>query len=149
MNDGETLISRAGKVKRRMFGEIVQDSLQRQNAPTKTVSGKVTNVQKRVVATPGVAIILIVTLSVSLVLHSVVWIYSNLRVRPLNLSEDPASAASIATLIPPDSRTHMGIRTLKLESTTNFYKSLREKQYYTEQHTLYESRTLVINSPGK
>lgn len=149
MNDGNTLITRAGKVKQRMFGEIIQDSLQRQNVLTETVSGKVTNVQKRVVVTPGVAIILMVTLSVSLVLQSMVWIYSNLRVRPLNLLEDPASAASIATLIPPDSRTHMEMRTLKLESTTNLYQSLREKQYYTEQHTLYESGASVMNGPGK
>lgn len=137
MANNNTMTSRAGKIMQEIFAETVQHSLQ-QNASTDSVSGKVTKIESRIIATAGVAIALASFLCISLSLQVVVWSLSRNRVRPLHLMEDPATTTGIAALIDVGSQTHMNLRKLKHHSHTLVNSTLGEKEYYTTHNNLHE-----------
>lgn len=136
--DDKTLISRAEKVKQEVFAETLHYSLQTHGASTDNVSGKATKIESRVVVAAGVSIALVSFLWISLFLEMVIWSLSRIRVRPLNLKEDPATTTGIAALIVPGSETHINLRKLKHDFQALIQPIIEKKQFHTTYSRLHE-----------
>lgn len=137
MVDDHDLLTQASRVKQRIFGEVLQYSLQEQHAPERNINGTVTVVATRIVVTSGVAIALATFFFLSLCLLAVLWTLSGHRFRPLNLRQDPATTTGVASLI------------VNAPTTQNSFKhastkgALQEKRYFTTPSVLHESSEIT------
>ena len=99
MLDDVSLLHNAQKILQRFLGELVLASIA--DSPTLPQTGKVINVQRRVILNLPIGISLAVLFIMSAVLVALILIFS--RQHPLNLDHDPASVAAVVKLIDQDS----------------------------------------------
>ncbi|KAF2137414.1 uncharacterized protein K452DRAFT_361940 [Aplosporella prunicola CBS 121167] len=139
MVDDKNIVERAKKLKQRVFGEILQHSLLRPNLSHPViVQGYVTRNEKRVMASNGIAIALSSILFVSFGLSILVAYFSSLRRRPLNLRNDPATGAEVASFIILHEGVRPCLQDLDQSSKQTMIKVLQRKKYNTVPGMLNE-----------
>ncbi|KAE8151048.1 hypothetical protein BDV25DRAFT_153274 [Aspergillus avenaceus] len=135
----ENVVSRATEIEQRFLGEMLQSSMaERGVSQYLSVAGRMRNVERRVTATAGPAITLIILLFLSFTLLLIVWICSRPQRRPLNLNSDPASSAGVTSLVTNDPRTRFGFKDLDQASNKELQTLLKDKHYYTDTSALHE-----------
>ncbi|KAK1146420.1 hypothetical protein N8T08_003207 [Aspergillus melleus] len=143
------MIQRAAEVKQRFFGEALQASVTHQGASEEVpVNGQITAFEKRVVVVKGPAVALAVILFLSFCLLLVVWRCSRLRQRPLNLKNDPATTAEVASLVTHDSRIRSSFSGLSVTPPKEMEKLLQGRHYQTEPQILSEIHRDPLESDG-
>ncbi|KAL1645546.1 hypothetical protein SLS58_003857 [Diplodia intermedia] len=139
MLDDNALVAQATKIKQRFFGELLQSSLSRQGASnTEPIEGRTTVVKRRVVVITDIAIAILALLMVSFVLSLIAWSISRLRMRPLNLSQDPATVTCLTGLLARDYRTQRTLRALSQVNKTELYEKVKDRHYFTTVDELHE-----------
>ncbi|KAB8232676.1 DUF3433 domain-containing protein [Aspergillus alliaceus] len=139
MVEDENVAIRAGEIQQRFFGEMLQSSLIEQGASQYIpIQGHVKTVERRVTATAGPAITLIILLFISSCLLLVAWRCSRLQHRPLNLKTDPSSSAGVTSLVVDSPRTRFSFKDLSQASDKELQGLLKGKRYYTDSKALHE-----------
>lgn len=139
MIDDKELVAHATKIKQRFLGEILQSSLFRNGASdTQLTGGRTTVVERRVVVIADIAIALAILLLVSFLLSLVVWTISRLRVRPLNLSRDPATTTCLTGLLTREDQTRATLNAYSQVNKAELYDKLKDRRYYTTANELHE-----------
>lgn len=133
------MIQRAGEVKQRFFGEALQASVTHHGASGKApINGQITAFEKRVVVVKGPAVALAVLLFLSFCFLLVVWRCSRLRQRPLNLKDDPATTAEVASLVTHDTKIRSAFNSLSVTPAKEMERFLQGRHYQTEPKILSE-----------
>ncbi|KAF5861920.1 hypothetical protein ETB97_012319 [Aspergillus alliaceus] len=139
MVEDENVAIRAGEIQQRFFGEMLQSSLIEQGASQYfPIRGHVKTVERRVTATAGPAITLIILLFISSCLLLVAWRCSRLQHMPLNLKTDPSSSAGVTSLVVDSPRTRFSFKDLSQASDKELQGLLKGKRYYTDSKALHE-----------
>ncbi|KAJ5174719.1 uncharacterized protein N7482_000596 [Penicillium canariense] len=130
-------VASAATANQRYFGEVLQAALTRQGASQRTpIQGTLHDVETRVVVQAGSAVALGVLFAISFLLLLAVWWCSQLRRRPLNLKEDPASTLGVAALIAPNARVSSGFQTFRQPSAKDLHGRLKGQRFFTDSYGL-------------
>lgn len=130
-------VASAAKAKQRYFGEVMQAALTQQGASKQTsMRGQVHKVENRVVVQASAAVALGVLFAISFILLLLVWWLAQLRRRPLNLEEDPASAIGVACLMAHNSRTKSGFSSFLQPSSKDLSETLGRVRFCTDSRGL-------------
>lgn len=130
-------VSSAGKAKQRYFSEVLQASLTQNGATYESpTQGKIHDAEARVIVQPVIAITLGVLFALSFFLVLVVWWFSRLHRRPLNLKEDPASTLGVACLMTHKPRVRSGFETFRQPSGKELHERLNGAWFYTDPQGL-------------
>lgn len=104
-----SLLHDALQIKQRFFGEMLLSSLEQMEIQkSNTIPGTIITTERRILVSVGIAITLTAIFGLSTVLMVAVIYLSRPHRRPLNLSHDPGSTATVASLVSSET----GIRTL-------------------------------------
>ncbi|KAJ5693135.1 hypothetical protein N7462_002558 [Penicillium macrosclerotiorum] len=130
-------VSSAAKAQQRYFGEVLQTALLHEGASqTTALQGVIHDIESRVVVQAGPAIALGVLFGASFVLLLVVWWGAQLRRRPLNLKDDPASTLGVACLMAQNDRVRSGFQVFRQPSGKHLREMLHGQWFYTDPHGL-------------
>ena len=103
MFEGIGLVEHAQRVKQRFFGEALQASFVSTGTNSiERIPGQITTTQTRLIADVGIGIALGIILFLTAVMTALVYYCSRLKRRPLNLTQDPGSAAAVMKMISDD-----------------------------------------------
>ncbi|KAJ5103832.1 hypothetical protein N7532_004361 [Penicillium argentinense] len=141
VNDPNWVLS-AAKAKQRYFGEVLQAALTHQGASDYTpMNGYVHDIEPRVVVQAGPAIALGVLLAISFILVLAIWWFSREHVRPLHLTDDPASTLGTARLITHASWAESGFRSFRQPSDKELHEKLAGEWFFTTPQGLSRVNT--------
>lgn len=136
VNDPNWAVS-AAKAKQRYFGEVLQAALTHTGASQKTaINGEIREVESRVVVQPGAAIALGVLFALSLFLVLTVWWLKQLKYRPLNLTQDPATTVGTACLISGNPLVRSSFQKFKQPNQKDMDEALGDEWFCTDAYGL-------------
>lgn len=131
----------AAKAKQRFFGEVLQAALTRRGASQYSpMHGYIHDVERRVVIQAGPAIALGTLLAVSFFLILAAWWFSKQHLRPLHLTEDPASTMGTARLI-TQTQANCGLRGFRQPSDKELHEKLAGEWFLTDSRGLSRINT--------
>lgn len=138
MNDPDLAVS-AAQMRRRVFSEIMQTSLQNpSDSRTEAVTGSRTASEIRIVVNPQIAIILCSLFLASFcILLTLMWT-ARLSHRPLNLYNDPSTVVGLGALISSKVSILSMLKTLDLANRKRLKLEFAERQFSVSHGTLEE-----------
>lgn len=145
----DDIILQATKIKQRVFGELFQRSLFQGDTPKERLVGHLTIVERRVLVTVRAAIALAILLFGSFCLIILIWRLSDVRARPLNIQQDPATALGILSLVALNAKMQQGFRGLSQYTIKDMETRFDNKCFYTTPNTLHSEFEEECVTPGK
>ncbi|KAF2189585.1 hypothetical protein K469DRAFT_747636 [Zopfia rhizophila CBS 207.26] len=139
MAQDAALSEQAGRIKRRIFGEMLQYSLTQPGAADRNaVVGRVIITERRVVVTREIGITMAALFLVSSCLLVLSWWLSRPIRRQLNLERDPGTVLGLASFVTPDPRVLPSFKVLHQLSRKGMKIQLRKRYYHTLPGSLHE-----------
>jgi hypothetical protein len=136
VNDPD-IVSSAARAKQRYFGEVLQSGLSQDNTALKVpIQAEIRAVETRVMVQAGPAVAMGILFGICFLLLLVVWWTSQLKLRPLNLTKDPATTAGVAYLLTQNPRARSGFQSLRQPSSNDLQKRLGSEWFYTDSQGL-------------
>ncbi|KAF2117412.1 hypothetical protein BDV96DRAFT_644835 [Lophiotrema nucula] len=143
------LVDQAARLHGRFFGEVLQAALAAPGSTdTEPIQGTASTLQTRVIVITGIGIALSVLAFISFFLLLVVFWFSRLARRPLNLSSDPASTVGTSVLLDPRRARTNTLRSMHKSSKSELHGALRAETFQTLDRKLHHIDSGMSRSTG-
>jgi hypothetical protein len=143
----ENLTKNAARVKGRFFAESLRDALANPKAVhSEAVSGEISTIEDRVIVLHEIGVTIAALFLISFLLLAVIYWFSRLSARPLNLRTDPSSTVGMSMLLHPRLARTSTFNQMHQVSKTRLHSTLRSETFHTLDGSLYESGNAIAST---